>query len=168
MKSWFLYLKNGLARTRSQDRFAASATSTERTVGELCRRFIPFLVKFRNPFLYGIGLVFLTAAVSLPLPLIGRFLIDDVIMNRRLPLLVWTVLAVIVLAVAGRLLDLYQQYYFDRFNREVVLDIQSGLLDRFFHYSKTFFDRTRTGYLMNRLEEDVPGWAGSSPARWRA
>lgn len=164
MKSWFLYLKNGLARTRSQDRFAASATSTERTVGELCRRFIPFLVKFRNPFLFGLGLVFLTAAVSLPLPLVGRFLIDDVIMNRRLPLLVWTVLAMIGLAVAGRLLDLYQQYYFDRFNREVVLDIQSGLLDRVFHYSKTFFDRTRTGYLMNRLEEDVHGmgWFFSS------
>jgi ABC-type bacteriocin/lantibiotic exporter with double-glycine peptidase domain len=164
MKSWFLYLKNGLARTRSQDRFAASATSTELTVGELCRRFIPFLVKFRNPFLFGMGLVFLTAAVSLPLPMIGRFLIDDVIMNRRLPLLVWTVLAMIGLAVAGRLLDLYQQYYFDRFNREVVLDIQSGLLDRVFHYSKTFFDRTRTGYLMNRLEEDVHGmgWFFSS------
>ena len=157
MKNWLLYLKNGLARTRSQDRFAAAATATERTVGELCRRFITFLVKFRKPFLFGIGLVFLTAAVSLPVPFIGRFLIDDVIMKSRLPLLAWTVLAMIGLAVAGRLLDLYQQYYFDRFNREVVLDIQSGLLDRVFHYSKTFFDRTRTGYLMNRLEEDVHG-----------
>jgi ABC-type bacteriocin/lantibiotic exporter with double-glycine peptidase domain len=164
MKSWLRYLKNGLARTRSQDRFAASAQSTERTVGELCRRFIPFLVKFRKPFLFSMGLVFLTAAVSLPLPLIGRFLIDDVIMNRRLPLLVWTVLAMIGLAAAGRLLDLYQQYYFDRFNREVVLDIQTGLLEKVFHYSKTFFDRTRTGYLMNRLEEDVHGmgWFFSS------
>ncbi len=129
----------------------------ERSVGELCRRFIPFLVKFRKPFLFGLALVFLTAAVSLPLPLVGRFLIDDVIMKSRLPLLVWTVLAMICLAVAGRLLDLYQQYYFDRFNREVVLDIQSGLLDRVFHYSKTFFDRNRTGYLMNRLDEDVHG-----------
>jgi ABC-type bacteriocin/lantibiotic exporter with double-glycine peptidase domain len=114
-------------------------------------------VKFRKPFLFGLALVFLTAAVSLPLPLVGRFLIDDVIMKSRLPLLVWTVLAMICLAVAGRLLDLYQQYYFDRFNREVVLDIQSGLLDRVFHYSKTFFDRNRTGYLMNRLDEDVHG-----------
>ncbi len=164
MKSWLRYLKNGLARTRSQDRFAASATSAERTAGELCRRFIPFLVKFRKPFFFGMGLVLLTAAASLPLPLVGRFLIDDVIMNRRLPLLVWTVLAMIALGVAGRLLDLYQQYYFDRFNREVVLDIQSGLLEKVFHYSKTFFDRTRTGYLMNRLEEDVHGmgWFFSS------
>jgi ABC-type bacteriocin/lantibiotic exporter with double-glycine peptidase domain len=157
MKSWLRYLKNGLARTRSQDRFAASPTYAERSVGKLCRRFIPFLVKFRKPFLFGLALVFLTAAVSLPLPLVGRFLIDDVIMKSRLPLLVWTVLAMICLAVAGRLLDLYQQYYFDRFNREVVLDIQSGLLDRVFHYSKTFFDRNRTGYLMNRLDEDVHG-----------
>jgi ABC-type bacteriocin/lantibiotic exporter with double-glycine peptidase domain len=164
MKSWLLYLKHGLARTRSQDRFASSATSTERTVGELCRRFIPFLVKFKKPFLFGMGLVFLTAAASLPLPLVGRFLIDDVIMNRRLPLLVWTLLVMIVLAAVGRLLDLYQQYYFDRLNKEVVLDIQSDLLDRVFHYSKKFFDRIRIGYLMNRLEEDIHGmgWFFSS------
>ncbi|MEI8173688.1 MAG: ABC transporter ATP-binding protein [Deltaproteobacteria bacterium] len=157
MKSWLLYLKNGLARGRSRDRFAAATASAEQTVQELYRRFIPFLIKFRMRFVAGIGLVFLTAAASLPLPFIGRFLIDDVIINRQLPLLVWTVLAIIGLAVAGRLLDLYLQYYFDRLNREVVLDIQSGLLDRVFHYSKTFFDRTRTGYLMNRLEEDVHG-----------
>ena len=157
MKSWFLYLKNGLARTRSQDRFAAATAAAGQTIQELYRRFIPILRKFRRRFLVGLSLVALTAALSLPLPFIGRFLIDDVIINRQLPLLVWTVLAMICLAVAGRLLDLYQQYYFDRFNREVVLDIQSGLLDRVFHYSKTFFDRTRTGYLMNRLEEDVHG-----------
>jgi len=157
MKSWLLYLKNGLARGRSKDRFAAAAASAEQTVRELYRRFIPFLTKFRRRFIAGIGLVFLTAAASLPLPFVGRFLIDDVILSRRLPLLVWTVLVLIVLGVASRLLDLYQQYYFDRLNREVVLDIQSGLLDRVFHYSKTFFDRTRTGYLMSRLDEDVHG-----------
>jgi hypothetical protein len=41
MKSWLRYLKNGLARTRSQDRFAALAQSTERPVRELARCFIP-------------------------------------------------------------------------------------------------------------------------------
>ena len=164
MKSWLRYLKNGLARRRSQDRYAASPQSTGRTMGELGRRFVPLLRKFRNPFLFGMGVVFLTAAVSLPLPLIGRFLIDDVIMKSLLPLLPWTILALICLAVAARLLDLYQEYYFDRFNREVVLDIQTGLLERVFHYSKTFFDRNRTGYLMNRLDDDVQGmgWFFSS------
>ena len=164
MKDWLLYLKNGLARKRTQDRFAASRASAEQTIKELYRRFIPFLRKLRRRFFFGIGLVFLTAALSIPLPLIGRFLIDDVIMNRQLPLLFWTLLVMIVLAVADRLLTLYQQYYFDRFDREVVLDIQSTLLDRVFHYPRTFFDKTQTGYLMNRLESDVQGmsWFFSS------
>ena len=164
MKDWLLYLKNGLARKRTQDRFAVSRASAEQTIKELYRRFIPFLRKFRRRFFFGIGLVFLTAALSIPLPLIGRFLIDDVIMNRQLPLLFWTLLVMIVLAVADRLLTLYQQYYFDRFDREVVLDIQSTLLDRVFHYPRTFFDKTQTGYLMNRLESDVQGmsWFFSS------
>jgi len=117
MKNWLLYLKNGLARKRSKDRFAAATASAGQTIQELYRRFIPFLTKFRRRFLVGLGLVSLTAALSLPLPFIGRFLIDDVIINRQLPLLVWTVLVLIVLGVASRLLDLYQQYYFDRLNR---------------------------------------------------
>jgi ABC-type bacteriocin/lantibiotic exporter with double-glycine peptidase domain len=164
MKRWLLYLKNGLARTRSKDRFAAATASKGKTIQELYRRFIPSLAKFRGRFLVGLGLVSLTAALSLPLPFIGRFLIDDVIINRQLPLLAWTLLVMIVLAVADRLLNLYQHYYFDLFDREVVLDIQSSLLDRVFHYPRTFFDKTQTGYLMNRLESDVQGmgWFFSS------
>ena len=157
MKSWLLYLKNGLNRKRSTDRLAPSTASAEQTIKELGKRFIPYFSKFRRRFTIGIGLVFLSAALSLPMPLIGRFLIDDVIINRQIPLLVWTILIMIGLAAGGRLLDLYQHYYFDRFSREVVLDIQSGLLERVFHYSKTFFDKTRTGYLMNRLEGDIQG-----------
>ena len=157
MISWLLFLKNGLTRKRTHDQFASTASATERTIRELYRRFIPFLIKSRKRFFFGMGLVFLTAAASIPLPLIGRFLIDDVIINRQLPLLAWTILAMIGLAVTSRLFDLYQQYYFERFHREVVLDIQAGLLDRVFHYGKAFFDNNRTGYLMNRLEEDVHG-----------
>lgn len=157
MRNWFFYLKNGLARKRTEDRFAASAASSRRTAKELFRGFVPFFKKSRRRFALGLGLVFLTAAASIPLPFLGRFLIDDVIMKRQLPLLAWTILAMIVLAVASRLLDLYQQYYFERFHQEVVLDIQAGLLDRVFHFGKPFFDESRTGYLMKRLEGDVHG-----------
>lgn len=164
MKNWLLYLKNGLARKHTQDRFAASRASAEQTIKDLYGRFIPFLRKFRRRLFFSIGLVFLTAAPSIPLPLNGSFLIDDVIINRQLPLLFWFLLVMLVLAVTDRLLTLYQQYYFDRFDREVILDIQSTLLDRVFHYLRTFFDKTQTGYLMNRLESDVQGmsWFFSS------
>ena len=157
MASWFRYLKNGLIRKRTQDRLAASSASSRRSAKELYRSFVPFFKKYRKRFALGLGLIFLTAAASIPLPLIGRFLIDDVIMRRQIPLLAWTILAMVVLAVASRMLDLYQQYYFERFHQEVVLDIQAGLLDRVFHFGKPFFDANRTGYLLKRLEGDVHG-----------
>jgi subfamily B ATP-binding cassette protein MsbA len=160
MKSWFAYLKNGLARKRSKDRFAPPTALSGLSVKALFRRFFPFLKKFRRRFVIGAGLVSLTAALSLPLPLISRFLIDDVIINRQLSLLAGTIAVMISLAAADRLLNLYQQHYFDRFHREIILDIQSGLLARVFHYPKTFFDKNQTGYLMSRMEEDVEkmGW----------
>lgn len=157
MASWFRYLKNGLIRKRTEDRLAASSASSRRSAKELYRSFVPFFKKYRKRFALGLGLIFLTAAASIPLPLIGRFLIDDVIMRRQIPLLAWTILAMVVLAVASRMLDLYQQYYFERFHQEVVLDIQAGLLDRVFHFGKPFFDANRTGYLLKRLEGDVHG-----------
>ena len=157
MASLLRYLKNGLIRKRTEDRFASSSASPGRTAGELCRCFVPFFKKYRKRFVLGLGLIFLTATASIPLPFIGRFLIDDVIMGRRLPLLAWTILAMVVLAVASRMLDLYQQYYFERFHQEVVLDIQAGLLDRVFHFGKSFFDANHTGYLLERLEGDVHG-----------
>jgi ABC-type bacteriocin/lantibiotic exporter with double-glycine peptidase domain len=106
----------------------------------------------------------LTAALSLPLPLISRFLIDEVIITRQLSLLAGTITVMTGLMAVDRLLNLYQQHYFERLHREIILDIQSDLLARVFHFPKTFFDKTQTGYLMNRLEEDVErmGWFFSS------
>ncbi|MFA6411112.1 MAG: ABC transporter ATP-binding protein [Syntrophales bacterium] len=163
MKSWRQYLKAGLSRKRTPDRIH-STPSSDRALSELYRQFSTYAGKHKTRFIVGIGLVFLTAGLSFPLPMITRYLIDDVIMNRQLCLLAPTILIIIAITAADRLLSLYQQHYFDRFDQEVILDIQSSLLERVFHYPKKFFDRIQTGYLMNRLESDVQGmgWFFSS------
>ena len=156
MNRWLAYLKSGLTRRKTPDRFSGSGMA-DRSMKDRCRRFGPYLVKFRKRLVIAIGLVFLAAGVSFPLPLVSRFLIDDVILDRRLSLLAATVLVIIGLAVAGRLIALYQQYYFDRLDREMVLNIQTDLLERVLRFPKTFFDKVQTGYLMTRLESDVQG-----------
>jgi subfamily B ATP-binding cassette protein MsbA len=160
MKSWLDYMKNGLGRKRSKDRFASPEAPAGLSVKALYRRFFPFLKKFKKRFVVGAGLVSLTAALSLPLPLISRFLIDEVIIARKLSLLAGTIAVMLGLMAANRLLNLYQQHYFERFHRKIILDIQSDLLARVFHYPKAFFDKTQTGYLMSRIEGDVEkmGW----------
>jgi len=163
MKRWLDYLKSGLSHRASPDRFRRQGVP-ERTLRDRFRRFGPYLSRFRNRLIIGAGIVFLAAIVSFPLPLVSRYLIDDVIMARRLSLLAITVLAIVGLGAAGRLISLYQQYYFDVLDRQIVLGIQSDLIERVLHFPKSFFDRVQTGYLVNRLESDVEGmgWFFSS------
>jgi len=163
MKRWLDYLKSGLSHRASPDRFRRQGVP-ERTLRDRFRRFGPYLSRFRNRLIIGAGIVFLAAIVSFPLPLVSRYLIDDVIMARRLSLLAITVLAIVGLATAGRLISLYQQYYFEVLDRRIVLGIQSDLIERVLHFPKSFFDRVQSGYLVNRLESDVEGmgWFFSS------
>lgn len=163
MKRWLDYLKSGLSHRATPDRFRQPGVP-ERTLRDRFRRFGPYLSKFRNRLIMGAAIVFLAAVVSFPLPLVSRYLIDDVIMARRLSLLAITVLAIVGLAAAGRLISLYQQYYFDVLDRQIVLGIQSDLIERVLHFPKSFFDWVQTGYLVNRLESDVEGmgWFFSS------
>jgi len=163
MSRWLAYLKSGLGRRKPPDRFSPPGRP-ERTFGDHYRWFGPYLLKFRARLIAGIGLVFLAAGISFPLPLVSRFLIDDVILERRLSLLALTVVAIVTLALAGRLIALYQQYFFERLDQEMVLTIQSDLLERVLRFPKAFFDKVQTGYLMTRLESDVQGlgWFFSS------
>ncbi len=65
---------------------------------------------------------------------------------------------------AGILFGILQQYFFTRFEQEVLLEIQQILFDRTLRLPKSFFDDKETGYLMSRLLGDVNGvrWFFSS------
>lgn len=59
---------------------------------------------------------------------------------------------------------LLQNRYFTRFEQEVLLNIQRGLLDRTLRFPKLFFDDKEIGYLMSCFTSDVRGlrWFFSS------
>jgi len=69
-----------------------------------------------------------------------------------------------VIFLAENMANLFQRYYFARFEQEVTLDIQRNLLDHTLRLPKSFFDDSQTGYLMSRLSTDVEGlrWFFSS------
>jgi ABC-type multidrug transport system fused ATPase/permease subunit len=85
-------------------------------------------------------------------------------LGRQLALLAGTILLLVVITLAEKLLNVFQQFYFTRFEQEVILDIQQSLLDHVLRLPKSFFDANQTGYLMSRLSSDVQGlrWFFSS------
>lgn len=162
MESWFSYLKRGLSRKLPKDRIIGQDgyPSVKRNL----RNLRPFLLRHWHKGLLGGVLIIFTSLLGLPQPLIFRYLVDNVILSRQLHLLLGTILLLVVIVMAERLTRLFQEFYFARFEQEVILDIQNDLFERALHFPKSFFDDNETGYLMSRLSSDVQGlrWFFSS------
>jgi len=162
MDTWFTYLKQGLSHQLPEDHIAGREgyASTKANLQNLR----PFAARHWRKGVLGAFLILSSALLGFPQPLINRYLIDDVILGRQLSLLAGAVLLLAGVKVLGMLASLLEQFYFARFEQEVLLDIQHDLLDRVLHFPKSFFDDKEIGYLMSRLSSDVGGlrWFFSS------
>jgi ABC-type multidrug transport system fused ATPase/permease subunit len=162
VSSWFGYFKRGLSRKPLADRVDKDAPpqSVQRNLDNLR----PFLKRHWRKGVVGVVLVLLTTLLAFPQPLINSFLIDHVILAKRLDLLVWVILAMVVVKLLSMAAGPLENYFFTRFEQDVLLDIQGDLLDHTLRLPKSFFDDKDTGYLMSRLSGDVQGlqWFFSS------
>ena len=95
--------------------------------------------------------------MAFPMPLVSRFVIDDVILGKQLSLLPWVLLLMAAIALFSRAMGLFQNWFFLRYSQEVTLDIQKQVLDHSFSLPKSFFDKNQTGYLMARMTGDIGG-----------
>jgi ABC-type bacteriocin/lantibiotic exporter with double-glycine peptidase domain len=162
MESLFKYLKQGLTRTHSKDRLGGTKESAGLRAS--LKNLRPFVSRHWRKGLLGSLLILLTSLLSFPQPLITRYLIDHVILSRQLALLAGAILLLAVITLAEKLLNVFQQFFFTRFEQKVILDIQQSLLNHVLRLPKAFFDANQTGYLMSRLSSDVQGlrWFFSS------
>jgi ABC-type bacteriocin/lantibiotic exporter with double-glycine peptidase domain len=104
------------------------------------------------------GIVMLLASVlTYPQPMIARFLIDDVLMQKKLDLVLPVVLLLALIGAASFVFGMLRQFYTARFSQEVILDLQEKLMQKVLSLPKLFFDKNRSGYLMSRVLNDVQG-----------
>jgi ABC-type multidrug transport system fused ATPase/permease subunit len=155
MKTWLEYLKSGLARKAPEDRIAAGKPCAG--IGENLRRHFPFFRRHWRKGALGASFILFNALMAFPMPLVSRFVIDDVILGKQLSLLPWVLLLMAALAVFSRAMGLFQNWFFLRYSQEVTLDIQSQVLEHSFSLPKSFFDKNQTGYLMARMTGDIGG-----------
>jgi len=155
MKTWIEYLKSGLERKAPEDRIAEGKTYTG--IGENLRRHFPFFRRHWKKAVLGSALILTGSILAFPMPLISRFVIDDVILAGKLALLPWVLLLMVGIALFSRALGLFQGWFFLRYSQEITLDIQKQVLDHSLRLPKTFYDKNQTGYLMARITGDIGG-----------
>ena len=97
MKTWLEYLKSGLARKAPEDRIAGGKTYAG--IGENLRRHLPFFMRHWKKGALGAGFILINALMAFPMPLVSRFVIDDVILGKQLSLLPWVLLLMAALAL---------------------------------------------------------------------
>ncbi len=155
MKTWLEYLKSGLARKAPEDRIAGGKTYAG--IGESLRRHLPFFRRHWKKGALGAGFILLNALMAFPMPLVSRFVIDDVILGKQLSLLPWVLLLMAAIALFSRGMGLFQNWFFLRYSQDITLDIQKQVLEHSFSLPKVFFDKNQTGYLMARITGDIGG-----------
>ena len=162
MDSWFTCIKRGLSRKLPQDRIAG-----ERGYGGFkvnLKNLRPHFRRHWRKGVVGVSLIMCVSILGFPQPLITRYIVDDVILGRRIGLLTGAMLLLIGILLAEKLLKLLEEFYFARFEQRIVLDIQRDLIAHTLRLPKSFFDDNQTGYLMSRISGDVEGlrWFFSS------
>ncbi len=154
MRSFIRYLKQGLERPMPEDRIGLAPGKDWR---DRLRRFAPYLQRRWARAALGAAIVAAASIVALPVPLIMRYLVDRVILGKQIGLLAAAVALLVAAKAAEILLGAWQNYFFARFEQEVLLEIQEDLIDRTLRLPKSFFDEKETGYIMSRVLGDVQG-----------
>jgi ABC-type multidrug transport system fused ATPase/permease subunit len=155
MLSWFDYLQAALNKKESQDQ-----TPQQKAIDALKDAWVVFKPIMRSHWksgLVGFGLVFFASLLAFISPLVQRFLIDDVIIARRLDLLAWALLLFVGLKILNMGSSLLEQYHLLNFQESVLQDLQESLLDHVLQLPKSFFDKKEIGFLISRISSDLQG-----------
>ena len=155
MKSWIEHLRSGLGRKAPEDPIAGGGNKAG--IRENLRRHLPFFRRHWKKGALGACLILLSSILAFPMPLVSRFVIDDVILGKQLSLLPWVLLLMAAIAAFSRAMGLFQNWFFLRYSQDITLDIQKQVLDHSFSLPKSFFDKNQAGYLMARMTGDIGG-----------
>ena len=141
--------------------------SPEKDTKKNLKRLFWFLKPYLPKIIAGVALSFLLSLLASPRPLIGKFLIDDVIMGKKYSWFPVLVAAVIGIKLIEKLANVVLAFYFPRFENKIIIDLQKNLIERVFSFPKAFFDEKDAGYLMSRINSDVHGlrWFFSAAMR---
>jgi ABC-type bacteriocin/lantibiotic exporter with double-glycine peptidase domain len=153
LAAWMSTLRNGFARRTAVDRIQEETRPW--AVRASWRRLYPYIRQHRTLAFWGALFIGFSVPAGLAAPMITRYLVDDVILGRRLETVAPVAILLAFCLAAEKILRLAEEFCFARFEQRALFSLQEGLIARILRLPKAFFDEQQTGYLTRRLTEDV-------------
>jgi ATP-binding cassette subfamily B protein len=135
----------------------SSPVTKQRIKPGTVRRILPFGRPYRSSIGFLLTATTLNAAITVTIPLLFRFLIDDGIAVRDISVVVQISLAVAGLAVTSSFLGFAEAWYSARVSQGLIHDLRTQVFDHVQRQPLGFFTRVQTGALVSRLNTDVVG-----------
>ena len=141
----------GLMRSFRRDH---SVTSQKLPKG-LVKRIVQFARPYRWRLAVFLTLIIIDAFITASTPLIYRAIIDNGIIKKNVRLVVFLALIVGVLALFDVVISLWQRWISARVGEGLIYDMRTKVFAHFQDMPIAFFQRTQTGALVSRLNNDV-------------
>ncbi|MEU6221980.1 ABC transporter ATP-binding protein, partial [Streptomyces sp. NPDC047022] len=138
-------------------RFDDDSITHQRVRSGTVRRILPYALAYR----WSLALLLLTtvadAVITAASPLLLKVIIDDGIVPRRTPVVMWLCLLVAVLALVDAGALYLQAWASGRVGEGLVYDLRTKVFAHVQKQPLAFFTRAQTGSLVSRLNADVIG-----------
>ena len=118
-------------------------------------RFFGYIWQHRFKLIIGSSTIFVLSFLQVLIPQITRYVIDNVIPNKRFDLIPWVAVAIIVISLLQGGLNFVRTYMMSLVGQQTIYDIRNELYQHLQSLSMSFFENQRTGTLMARLTQDV-------------
>ena len=124
---------------------------------ENLRRMGRLFVPHRKPLAAVLGLIVVSAGLSMVSPFLLREVLDKAIPERDTGLLTMLVAGMIFISIATGVLGVGQTYLSNLVGQRVMHDLRSAVYRHLQRLSLAFFTRTRTGEVQSRIANDIGG-----------
>ncbi|GAC1409911.1 MAG: ABC transporter ATP-binding protein [Actinomycetota bacterium] len=121
------------------------------------RRVFTLFLPYRRLAVLTISAIAAAAGLGVIPPLLARRIVDEAIPQQDVGLLVWLVVGMVVLPLAGALLGVAQTYMSTVIGQRVMHDLRNAMYRALRRQGMRFFTDTRAGELVSRVTADVSG-----------
>lgn len=117
------------------------------------KRLFPYIKKHWKKAVSASILMIIISLFALPIPLLMKYVIDDIIPKKLFGHLSIVVLLLFGIQITKLVLSFLTNYIFNILNQEILLTIKKNLFGKIIRLPFSFFDSNQTGYIMSRIGE---------------
>ena len=124
-------------------------------MGSAFQRLLPFVLRYRRQFTFGLLFVAITSAIQLVPPWVLKYAVDDLTAGITAAKLVRYALLIIGIACVGAIFRFLMRRVIIGASRDIEYDIRSAFFERLAQMPLSYYQARRTGDLMSRATNDL-------------